>query len=374
MEWYQPVIVFCVAFVVTYCMVPVSKRIAKALGAIDYPGNRRVNRQPIPRCGGIALYAGMAAACFMVLVGVRCLGWTFEDYYVLEGIDYPLLFVGVTFVFTVGLVDDVTQLSALVKLAGQIMGAVIIVAAGVSIGGVRSIIEGNYVALGWVDWPLTVAYLVVFINITNLIDGLDGLAAGLIAIVSTAFLYLVWVRGSYLLMFACIALIACCLAFLRFNFFPASIFMGDSGSHLLGLLVGIVSVVGVVRTQGFVVMLVPLVIAGVPAIDTVSAFIRRLRGHQSPGRADMGHVHHRLMRAGLSQKRAVAVLWLSSAALAFVGCMMVGLSGPTRWSLFGVLAVVIFFVIWRFGLFRPVLKHHYDNRDKRGPRLPRDQR
>lgn len=369
MEWYQALIVFMVAVVVTYIMVPISKHIAWSLGAIDYPGNRRVNAKPIPRCGGIALYVGMSMACLTVFVGMRCFGWTFKESYLIEGINFDMLFIGVTLMFLVGLIDDVVQLPALPKLAGQILAAIVVVLSGVSIGGVRTVIAGDYVALGWLDYPLTVAYLVVFVNITNLIDGLDGLASGLIAIVAFSLMFLVWRRGSYMLVFACLALIGCCLAFLRFNFFPASIFMGDSGSHLLGLLVGIISVVGVVRTQGLIVMLIPLVIAGVPLLDAASAFIRRLRGRQNPGQADLGHVHHRLMRAGLSQKRAVAVLWFCSAVLGFVGCIMIGVSGPRRWLLFALLALVMFFVVWRFGLFSPVLKHHYDHSHRRVPRV-----
>ena len=137
-------------------------------------------------------------------------------------------------------------------------------------------------------------------------------------------------------------------------------------------MLGIVSVEGVVRTQSFIVMLVPLAIAGVPVLDTLSAIVRRLRGHESIGHADLEHVHHRLLKAGLSQKRSVAVLWLCTAVLAVAGCAISGTSGYFRWSVFFVLAIVVLIVIWKFGLFRPVLKHHYDNQGKVGPRKPRD--
>lgn len=374
MEWYQAAIVFGVAFVVTYCMVPVSKWIAVKMGAIDYPTSRRVNREPVPRCGGIALYVGLIAACFTVFLGVKFFGWELHDLYVLQDINYLVLFVGVTIMFTVGLVDDITQLSPGVKLGGQIIAAAVVALAGITIGTVRTAVVGDYYNFGWIDYPLTVVYLVIFVNITNLIDGLDGLASGLVAIVAASLLYLVWMRGSFTLALVCLALIAVCLAFLRFNFFPASVFMGDSGSLLLGLVVGIISVVGVVRTQSFVVMLVPLVIAGVPVLDTISAVIRRRRAHQPVDHADLGHIHHRLMRAGLSQKRSVAVLWLCSAALAIAGCLMGSFSGTVRWVVFFALAVVVFFVIWKFGLFKPVLRHHYDNKGKRGPRVPRRRR
>ena len=370
MEWYQLAIVFAVAFAVTFACVPLSKRIAKLVGAIDYPSNRRVNTEPIPRCGGIALYFGLIAGALTMYVGVLFFGWKLNDLYTLEDVNYLLLFIGVTVMFAVGLFDDITQISPAAKFGGQLVAAIIVVAAGVSIGAVRTVIEGDYVNLGWVDYPLTVLYLVVFVNVTNLIDGLDGLASGVVAIVSAALMYLVFMRGSFTLVLMCVAMVAVCLAFLRYNFFPASVFMGDSGSLLLGFVLGIISVEGVVRTQSFIIMLVPLAIAGVPVLDTFTAIVRRLRGHESIGHADLEHVHHRLLQAGLSQKRSVALLWLCSAALAVVGCAISGMSGLARWIIFFVLAVAIFIIIWKFGLFKPVLAHHYDGLGERGPRMP----
>ena len=175
MEWYQAVIVFAVAFAVAYCMVPVSKKIAFRIGAIDYPGYRRMNREPIPRCGGIALYVGLIAACFTMFLGVRFFDWDLHDLYILSDVNYIVLFIGVTTMFTVGLVDDITQLSPGVKLAGQIVAATVVTLSGITIGAVRTLVVGDYLSLGWIDYPLTVLYLVVFVNITNLIDGLDGL-------------------------------------------------------------------------------------------------------------------------------------------------------------------------------------------------------
>ena len=374
MNWHEAGIVFAVAFLVTLCMVPVSKRIAKLVGAIDYPGNRRVNTKPVPRCGGIALYLGLMAGLTTLFVGVRFFGWELHDFYRVADVNYFVLYIGVTVMFMVGLVDDITQLNAWVKLAGQVVAAIIVVCAGVSIGVVRMPILGDYLEFGWLDYPVSVLYLVVFVNITNLIDGLDGLASGIIAIVSAALLYIVVTRGNVTMGFACITLIAICLAFLCYNFFPASIFMGDSGSMLLGLCVGIVSTSGVAHTQSAVIMLVPLAIAGVPVLDTISAIVRRLRGHQNIGIGDMNHLHHRLMRSGLSQKRSVAVLWSCTAVLAVVGCVMSSYSGRVREAIFVLLLVAVFFVIWRFGLFKPVLKHHYDNIGRVGPRSPRSKK
>ena len=126
-------IVFAVAFIVTFVTVPLSKRIATALGAIDYPSNRRVNADPVPRCGGIALYLGLCAAAFTVFLGTRFFGWEFDEFYRLVDMNYPLLFIGITLMFTVGLVDDITQIRPITKFSGQVIASIIVVAAGVSI-------------------------------------------------------------------------------------------------------------------------------------------------------------------------------------------------------------------------------------------------
>lgn len=370
MEWYQAVLVMGVAFGVAYAMVPVSKRIAVRIGAIDYPGNRRVNSDPIPRCGGIALYAGLVAAFATIAIGVLWFGWQFPGTFFESKVNPIGLFLGITVIFVVGLIDDVTQLSPAVKFAGQVAAAVIVVFSGVTIGQVHLGDSEGFTALGWIDAPLTVIYLVVFANITNLIDGLDGLAAGTVAIVTAALMYVVFTRGNIGFMLVCLAVIAVCLAFLRYNFYPASVFMGDSGSLLLGLAVGIVAVAGVARVHSLVAMLVPLVMAGVPAIDTVFAVLRRLRNHQPIDQADMGHIHHRLLRMGLSQRNAVFVLWGCSAALSVMGCLFYRLSWPLRWVVLAGLVAIVVLIIYKLGLFESVLRHHYDNKGKRGPRVP----
>lgn len=366
-------IVFAVAFFAAYIMTPVSKRLAILLGAIDYPGNRRVNTKPVPRCGGIAIYLGLCAGAFTVILGVRVFGWHLSNLYVMSEVNYGLLFVGVSAMFAVGLVDDIVQLKSFTKLIGQIMAATIVAYAGVTIGSVRLLGSATYLTFGWADIPITVFYLVVFVNIINLVDGLDSLAAGIVAIVSTSLLYMVIARGSFTTALIIVSLIAVCLAFLRFNFFPASIFMGDSGSHLLGVMLGIISIIGVARTQGVVSMIVPLVIAGVPVLDTISAIIRRLRAGQPVGKGDANHIHHKLLKSGLGQRRTVAVLWSCTAGLAVAGVAIESFSGAARFAVSLCLALVVFLIVWKFGLFKPVLKHHFDNSGKSGARVPSDE-
>lgn len=364
MPVWQALAVFAVSFVVTYAMVPASKRIAYAMGAIDYPGQRRVNEQEIARAGGIALYAGFMAGCIALYICVHFLDWPFEDLYSVHGVDYVLLFLGVTIVFVVGLIDDVSPLSPRSKLAGQIVAATVICLSGVTIGSLRWVFTGDYVALDWLDYPVTVVYFLIFMNAINLIDGLDGLAAGIVAIVAAGLLYLIYARGNITLVMFCVMIIAICLAFLRYNFHPASIFMGDSGSLFLGTLIAILSVSGVARSQGIAVFIIPLVIAGVPIIDTGTSIIRRLREGRRIDEADKEHVHHRMLASGMSHTRTVLILYAFSAALAAAGCYMGSFNGPRRWSAIVILAIVAFVVIWRMRLFEPVLQHHYRRRDK----------
>ena len=361
-------LVFGVAFVVTLVTVPLSKWIGHRIGALDYPGKRRVNVKVIPRCGGIALYLGFLAGVLVLFAGCRFFGWRAYDLYTTEGINVYVLLVGVSAMFSVGLVDDIVQLRAPTKFFWQVVAASIVVFSGVSIGAIRAF-GGDYIELGVLDGPLSVLYLVVFVNIINLIDGLDGLAAGVTAICASGLCYLVLMRGSLTLTLVCVALIAVCLAFLRYNFYPATVFMGDSGALFLGLILGIVSIMGVVRTQSVLVMLVPLVIAGVPVLDTLAAIVRRRRQHVSIGEADAGHIHHKLLKTGLGHVRSVLVLYAVTALATVAGCMLSGASGYARVAELVVLLVASFVLLWRFGLSGKVLQHHFDNRGKTGPRV-----
>ncbi|MGI6590754.1 MAG: glycosyltransferase family 4 protein [Eggerthellaceae bacterium] len=367
----EAVIAFSVAFLVTLATVPLCRKIATFIGAIDYPSNRRINKKPIPRCGGIAMYLGFMAGVVAVYLGVRYFNWSIIDYYVVDNINYAVLLIGFTIMFLTGLIDDIVQLSPKVKFAGQLVASLIVALSGVSIDMVRSLIDDAYISLGFMDIPITVLYLVAFANIINLIDGLDGLAAGIVGISAFSMLILVAMRGSFSLVLVCLMLLAICLAFLVFNFYPASIFMGDSGALFLGLLLGSISIAGVVRTQSLVIMVVPLVMAGVPVLDTLSAIVRRVRQHKRFDQADLGHIHHRLVDAGYSQRKAVLILYGCTAALAFVGLLLMGSSGIVRWTTLIVLLVVVGFIIWRFGLFRPVLQHYYVGRGQTGIRKPR---
>lgn len=354
MHVYYALIVFVMAFAVTFATVPLSKKIACTFNAIDYPGDCRMNTMPLPRCGGISLYLGLCAGALTIVVGVYAFGWPFDSLGVAH-INYPLLFAGVSAIFIVGLVDDILQIGPLAKFLGQIAAATLVAFSSVIIDVSQLLGISLSTPLSWINIPVTVLYLVVFVNIVNLSDGLDGLATGIVTLISLALFFLFMAKGSYLTALITVAITAVCLAFLRFNYPPASLFMGDSGSHVLGLMLGVVSIMGATvvtagdvassaavsavgaaagdatasavtgaaastaasgaQTQNIVSLVVPLIMAGVPLFDTCFAIVRRLRAKQSIGKGDLDHLHHRLARTSLGPRKTVWLLWLCTAAL-----------------------------------------------------------
>ena len=366
-ELYYFIFVFFTSLITTYASVPMCIRLAHVIGAIDYQSKRRINTKPTPRCGGIALFLGLHAGLLTYVIGVNYFGWYIDDLYNLNRIDWTLLYIGIVVIYCVGLADDIVSLGSLTKLLGQTVGVSIIYFSGVSIGAM-SVFDSSYVmSLGWLDLPITIIYLVAFINIINLIDGVDGLCAGIVAIIAITFTYLMFQRSSFTLVFVCVALFAVCLAFLRYNFFPARIFMGDSGSHLLGLLIGIVSVLGVARAQNAIFFVIPIIFAAIPVFDTLASICRRLLKRQPVMRGDLEHIHHRLLRKGLSQKRTVAILWLSTAIFCGIGCVLSYENVTLSLVITISLAALLFAILFKLGAFRPVLSRFYLN-DSEKPR------
>ncbi len=355
-------LLFAVALVVTLAMVPLAKHIAYRLGAIDRPDSRRINKVPIPRMGGIAMFCGLAVAVIVQVAGTVFLGWptVFVPHHQLEGVDYKLLALSVCIVFATGAIDDVRSLKPHQKLLGQIVAACVAAASGLVIGNIANPQTAELVPIGWLAYPITVVYLVAFTNVINLIDGLDGLAAGITAISCAAMFYLSCeARQIDAAVLACV-LAGCCLGFLRYNFHPASIFMGDCGSNMLGFLLGVIALLGVNRVAAATTLIVPLVIAGVPIIDTFAAIVRRRRGHTAISQADTGHIQHRLIKQGFDQRQAALMIYGWSILLAAGAVLMTKVALPMRFLVFAALVAVSALFIKRLHLFEPVLLHHYN--------------
>ena len=350
---------FLVGLVVTVATTPLAKRVAEHFGAIDKPDPRRINKVPIPRMGGIAMACGLLAACLVQVAGTVWLGWPtmFVPHEQLAGVDYKLLGVGVLAVFLTGAIDDVVSLKPKQKMLGQVLGACIAAAAGLVIGNIANPLTGQVVPIGWLAYPITAVYLVAFTNVVNLIDGLDGLAAGITAISCAAMFYLSCEAHQLDAAILAITLAGCCLGFLRYNFHPASIFMGDCGSNMLGFLLGVVALLGVNRVAAATTLIVPLVIAGVPIIDTFAAIVRRRRGHTSIAQADAGHIQHRLIKQGFDQRQAALMIYGWSILLAAGAILMTKVSIIWRFVVFAVLLVVSALLMKKLHLCEPVLLH-----------------
>ena len=355
-------LLFLVALLATLLATPLAKCIAQHLGAIDKPDERRINKVPIPRMGGIGIALGLVAAVAVQVAGTKLLGWptVFVPHMQLQGVDYKLLTVAVVIVFLTGAIDDVRNLKPRQKLLGQILAACVAAASGLVIGNVANPFTAELIPIGWLAYPITVVYLVAFTNIINLIDGLDGLAAGITAISCAAMFYLSYEAHQIdAAVLACI-LAGCCLGFLRYNFNPASIFMGDCGSNMLGFLLGVIALLGVNRVAAATTLIVPLVIAGVPIIDTFAAIVRRRRGHTAISQADTGHIQHRLIKQGFDQRQAALMIYGWSILLAAGAIIMTKVALPLRFVVFILLVSVSAVFIRKLHLFKPMLLHRYN--------------
>lgn len=354
-------VLFLAALVTALAATPLARVIAWRLDAVDYPSARRINREPTPRMGGIAVFLALLAA-----LGTQYWGTTFLDWPMVFqpapwlSVDYHLLGVSFVIIFLVGAADDVWQLHPLAKLAGQIAAAVVAVAGGLIIGNVSNPFGQGDVMLGWIAYPATVAYLVAYVNIINLIDGLDGLAAGITCIASATMLVLSAQAGRLDAAALSAALCGSTLGFLRYNFHPASIFLGDSGSLLLGFALGTISLLNVNRVAGLTTIIIPLVVAGIPIIDTFSAIVRRRRAHVGVSHADKGHIHHRLIAEGFDQRQAVLFIYAWTALLCLGSYVMTQVTLWPRVAIFVILVAASVGFAGRLHLFEPVLLHHRD--------------
>ena len=351
------------ALITTLVCTPLAKKLAIRLDAVDYPSKRRINTVPIPRMGGLAVFAGIVVGMLVRILGAWYLGWpaVLIPHPRNESLDYRVLAVSFLIIVATGVLDDVKQIKPLAKFAGQVLAASVAAAGGLVINSFLDPFDSGAVfELGWIGYPVTVLYLVAFANIINLIDGLDGLATGISGIASLSMFSFAVLAGNVDAAALSIAVAGACLGFLKYNFHPASIFLGDTGSLLLGYSLGVISLLNVSRTAALTTLLIPLIVAGVPILDTFSAIVRRLRAHVSIGQADKGHIHHRLIQEGYDQRQAVLLIYAWTALLS-VGAMVINQVG-VRWRVVIFLVLLVASVAFanHLHLFEPVLRHHYN--------------
>lgn len=305
------IVAMAVAMAISFAMTPVAKSFATKVGAIDVPKDaRRVHDHPIPRMGGLAIFLGFVLSTVL-----------FAD--VNRQIQGMLL--GAVIVVVVGVIDDIIQLRAIVKLVFQIAAALVAVYYGIVIDIVSSLNffgAVEYLSLGMLSIPITVFWIVAITNSVNIIDGLDGLAVGVSAISSVVMLVVSIVVADINIAIIIGALVGACLGFMPYNVNPAKIFMGDAGSLLLGYVLATVSIIGLFKFYAIVSFVVPFLVLAFPLFDTAFAFFRRILSGKNPMKPDRGHLHHRLIDMGMSQKQAVAVLYSISTVLGLVAVVL----------------------------------------------------
>ncbi|MBS1885565.1 MAG: undecaprenyl/decaprenyl-phosphate alpha-N-acetylglucosaminyl 1-phosphate transferase [Actinobacteria bacterium] len=284
---------FIAAAAIAWLLVPFVERLAFRVGAIDYPKARSLHDRPMPRLSGLAILAGVEVA-----------GWI----WLRHDSESRAILVGGVAIAAVGVLDDIYDLPALPKLAGQVAAALIPVLAGVRVENLTLPFLSAFELHGW-GYPLTVLGIVAVANVINFLDGVDGLAAGvcLIAAVTMATIALSLERNSAGVLAALTA--GAALGFLRHGFPPASSFMGDTGSNLLGYLLATISVQGALKTNAVIALAFPLIVLAVPILDTGFVVAKRLKYRQPIYQADSWHFHHRMANKGFSQRRTVAYLY-----------------------------------------------------------------
>ncbi len=362
-QWFAPFFgIFATSLITALLTTPVARRIAWKIGSVDYPGGRRVNSKPLPRMGGIAVFVALIAGLLFQLIASHFFGWPriVPSSVTTARLNYPLIVLGFSLVFLTGILDDCFSLNPKQKLLGQVIAASVAVSGGLVIDIVVNPLTNEAIELGWATYPITVVYLVAYSNIFNLIDGLDGLASGIACIASLTMWVVSTMAGHLNGAALSIALAGATLGFLRYNFNPASIILGDSGSLLIGFALGSISLLSVQRVAGLTSIIVPLVISGIPIIDTFSAIVRRGRAHVSIGQADKGHIHHRLMDEGFNQRQTVLFIYAWTAMLSVGSIVMTQVEVIPRILIFCVLIVASALFAMRLHLFRPVLLHHYN--------------
>lgn len=307
---FKYVVTFLIAASITYVLTPLAGKLALFIGAVDRPNSRRINERPIANIGGIAIYFGFLLAIILSL------GYNFK----LLGI-----VISSTLMLIVGLVDDIKDISAKSKFIWQIIAASVLILFGIEIQFITNPL-GGILYLGRLSIPFTIFWLVAITNTVNLIDGLDGLAAGISTIAALTLFGVAMQEAELLVMVLAIAIVGACLGFLQYNFNPAQIFMGDAGSQFLGFLLAAIAAVGALKSAAAMTLVIPILALGVPIFDTVFAIIRRHQNGKPIFEADKGHIHHRLLELGLTHKQAVIVVYLVSISLGLIALAINGAS------------------------------------------------
>ncbi|MCE5286542.1 MAG: undecaprenyl/decaprenyl-phosphate alpha-N-acetylglucosaminyl 1-phosphate transferase [Pelosinus sp.] len=330
------ILAFIVALAVSYFITPQVKELAIKVGAMDAPDARKVHTRPIPRMGGLAIYAGFILAVFFSMhITNEIIG----------------LLVGGTVILIVGIIDDLKSLPPKVKLFGQIFAAVVLLFFDIRIDWLTNPF-GDMVYVDYLSIPLTILWVVGLTNTVNLIDGLDGLAAGVSTIASITILLVALQQNFGIVAILTAALAGSSMGFLQHNFNPAKIFMGDTGSMFLGYMLAAISVLGTVKSAATIALIVPIVALGLPIMDTAFAIVRRYMSGRPIFKPDKGHLHHRLLEMGLTQKQAVLLMYVISGCLGFSAIILTEVNKGIGAVIIAVILIAAFLGARKIGVLK----------------------
>ena len=313
---------FLLAFIVSFVVTPYTMKLAKKKGAIDYPNERRINKIPITRLGGIAVITGFLISVIYLIVSMVLEG----KFSLIDSQKYGMKLLGfllaIIVLSIVSYIDDIKNVKPLFKLLAQIVAACLLFAFGARIENI-----GETILHPVVSFIITVGWIIGVTNAINLIDGLDGLSSGITLISSLALLIIFATNDSSTIsMILITALAGSITGFLPFNINPAKTIIGDVGSQFLGLSLATISIFGVAKTVTMVVLLAPILVLALPIMDTLWAIIRRTakgKSFKAIFQADRGHLHHKLVDKGFTQKQAVTIMYVISAALGMFAIILI---------------------------------------------------
>lgn len=336
--------------IIQAAITPFIRRLAFVLGAVDIPNKRRVNKKPMPTLGGLGIFVTFNIGVFILL---REQFPTHEAFSVLLGSSVIVL---------TGIIDDIMELKPRQKMFGIFIGSLVIYfLAGIKMSVLNLPFLNKQINLGWWSLPITIFWILALTNAVDLIDGLDGLADGVsmislttMGIVGYFFLH----TGQLYIPISCFMLAACLLGFLPYNFHPAKMFLGDTGALYIGFMIAVFSLKGL-KNVTFISMLVPVTILGVPITDTIYAMIRRKLNNQPVSQADKHHLHHQLMKMGLTHRQAVLAIYGISLIFSFISLLFLLSPVWGLWLLIAGLAVALELFVESIGLlgekYKPLL-------------------
>jgi len=332
-------IAFFSALIISFILTPLARKLAFKVGALDIPKDpRKIHKKPMPYFGGLAIYVAMMSCMFV---------------YMPHSETNISIMIGATIIVLTGIVDDMYGMPAKIKLIMQIIAASIAIMGGVKIHFITNPLSatGMYL-LRDLTIPITLFWIVGITNTINLIDGLDGLASGVASIAAATLLLTAALKGYDFIVMQCAIIVGASLGFLPFNFNPAKIFMGDTGSLLLGYMLAVTSILGMVKSVAAVALVVPVFALGVPIFDTTFAIIRRYINKKPIMEADKDHLHHKLMRKGLNQRQTVLIMYFISMMLGLAAIIVSDADPRTGIIVIGVVVVLVIYLGNKIGLFK----------------------